>query len=136
LTRDIIPDKVKRKRTFERRILMSRDDDARTVAAAFLVGGLIGAGIALLYAPKSGRETRKDISRAAKNIKRDAIELVDDTIRSVEEFAGDVKDKATDIIERGVELSEGAKKEVIRSLEYGQKVIEKQKKRIVEGLGL
>lgn len=112
------------------------DEDIKSVAGAFLLGGLIGAGIALLYAPKSGRETRRDISRAAKNIKRDAVELVEDTIQSVDSFAGEVKDMASDIIERGVELSEGAKKEVIRSLEYGQKIIEKQKKRIVEGLGL
>lgn len=115
---------------------MSVNDDARTIAGAFLLGSLIGAGIALLYAPKSGRETRRDISKAARKIKRDTAELVDDTINSVEDFAGDVKDKATDIIERSVELSEGAKKEVLRSLEYGQKVIEKQKKRIIEGLGL
>jgi hypothetical protein len=54
----------------------------------------------------------------------------------VDDFVGDVKDQATDIIERGVELSDSAKKEVIKSLEYGQKIIEKQKKRIMEGLGL
>jgi len=58
------------------------------------------AAIALLYAPKAGRETRRDISKAAKKIKRDAVELVEDTIQSIDEFAGDVKDKATDIIER------------------------------------
>jgi len=111
-------------------------EDNKTIAGAFLIGGLIGAAIALLYAPKSGRETRRDISKAARNIKRDAGELVEDTIQSIDEFAGEVKDKATDIIERGLELSETAKKEVVKSLEYGQKIIEKQKKRIIEGLGL
>ena len=112
------------------------EDDIKAVAGAFLLGGLIGAGIALLYAPKSGRETRKDISRAAKKVKRDSVELVEDTIQSVDEFVGEVKERASDIIERGVELSETAKKEVVKSLEYGQKIIEKQRKRIIEGLGL
>ncbi len=111
-------------------------DDTKTIAGAFLLGGLIGAGIALLYAPKAGRETRRDISKAARRVKRDALELVEDTIQSVDEFAGTVKDMASDIIDRGVELSDGAKKEVVKSLEYGQKIIEKQKKRIIEGLGL
>ncbi len=111
-------------------------NDTRAVAGAFLLGGLIGAGIALLYAPKSGRETRKDISKAAKRIRRDAVELVEDTIRTVDDFVGTVKDTASDIIERGVELSDSAKREVIKSLDYGQKIIEKQKKRIIEGLGL
>jgi len=112
------------------------EDDIKAIAGVFLLGGLIGAGIALLYAPKSGRETRKDISKAAKKIKRDSVELVEDTIQSVDEFVGEVKERTSDIIERGVELSETAKKEVIKSLEYGQKMIEKQRKRIIEGLGL
>lgn len=111
-------------------------DDTRTIAGAFLLGGLIGAGIALLYAPRSGRETRNALSKKARRIKNDTIELVEDTIQSIDEFVGEVRDKATEIIERGVELSDGAKKEVLKSLENGQRVIEKQKKRIIEGLGL
>lgn len=111
-------------------------DDAKAIAGAFLIGGLIGAGIALLYAPKSGRQTRRDISKAAKRIKNDTVELVEDTIHAINDFASDVKDRTTEIIDRGVELSDTAKKEILRSLESGQRLIEKQKKRIVEGLGL
>jgi gas vesicle protein len=112
------------------------DDTNKTVAGAFLLGGLIGAGIALLYAPKSGRETRKDITKAARRVKKDTVELVEDTIQNVDDFVSTVKDHASDIIERGVELSDSAKKEIIKSLDHGQKIIEKQKKRIMEGLGL
>ncbi|HET6515574.1 MAG TPA: YtxH domain-containing protein [Thermodesulfovibrionales bacterium] len=111
-------------------------DSSSKIAGAFLIGGILGAGIALLYAPQSGRETRKDISRKAKRIKNDAVELVEDTIQSVNEFVGDVRDKASEILEKGVELSESAKKELVKSLEQGQKVIEKQRNRIIEGLGL
>jgi gas vesicle protein len=113
-----------------------RTDETTRIASAFLAGGLIGAGIALLYAPKSGRQTRKDISRAARSIKRDTTELVEDTIESVNDFVGDVKERASDIIERGVELSETAKKEIVKTFEHGQKMIEKQKRRVIEGLGL
>jgi len=37
----------------------------RSMLVPFLVGGLVGAGIALLLAPKSGRETRADIKDLA-----------------------------------------------------------------------
>jgi hypothetical protein len=47
-----------------------------------------------------------------------------------------VKDKVSDVIEKGKDLSEGAKKEILRNLEHGQKSLEKQRKRIVEALGL
>jgi gas vesicle protein len=112
------------------------DDDYKKIAAAFLVGGAVGALFALLYAPKSGRETRKDIARTARKIKKETVHLVEDTIDSVNDFTVDMKDKVSELIDQGVELSSGAKKEVIRNLDHGQKVIEKQKKRIIEALGL
>jgi len=41
----------------------------RSVVVPFLVGGLVGAGIALLLAPKSGREVRTDIKDLAMKTK-------------------------------------------------------------------
>jgi gas vesicle protein len=38
---------------------------ARSMLTPFLVGGIVGAGIALLLAPKSGKELRKDIKDVA-----------------------------------------------------------------------
>ena len=112
------------------------DDDLKKIAGAFVIGGAIGAIIALLYAPKSGKQTRKDISKTARRVKRETVDLVDDTIDNIHDFAGDIKDKVTDIIDRGKDLSDSAKKDVIKNLEQGQKAIEKQKKRIVSALGL
>ncbi|MEW6001455.1 MAG: YtxH domain-containing protein [Nitrospirota bacterium] len=112
------------------------NSNSTKIIGAALLGAVVGAGIAILYAPKSGRETRKDISKAARRLKKDAVELVEDTIKSMNEFVNDVKEKATDIIDGGIELSEGAKKEIVKTLEYGQKAIEKQKRRLIEGLGL
>ena len=110
--------------------------DATRIMGAFFLGGLIGATIALLYAPKSGRETRKDISKAARRAKKGAVDLVEDITESVTDFTGDMKDRASDIIDRGRELSENARKEIVTTLEHGQKVLEKQRKRIIEALGL
>jgi len=39
----------------------------RTMLVPFLAGSLVGAGVALLLAPKSGRELRKDIRDIAVN---------------------------------------------------------------------
>jgi gas vesicle protein len=39
----------------------------RSAFMAFLVGGVIGAGIALLYAPQSGAETRRKIRNGAED---------------------------------------------------------------------
>jgi len=111
-------------------------DDYKKIAGAFLLGGVVGAALALLYAPQSGRETRKDIAKTARKIKKETVNLVEDSIDSINDFAGDVKDKVSDIIERGRDLSDSAKKDILKNLEHGQKVIEKQRKRIIDALGL
>jgi gas vesicle protein len=112
------------------------DEDYKKVALAFLIGGAVGAGIALLYAPQSGRDTRKDIVKTARRVKKETVNLVEDAVDSINDFASDVKDKVSDIIDRGKDLSEDAKKEVLRNLEQGQKIIEKQRKKVIEALGL
>jgi gas vesicle protein len=58
------------------------------VLLAFLAGGLVGAGIALLYAPVSGRETRERLGGLAGDIRKKA-----------EEWTGDVKQKVEGFIE-------------------------------------
>ena len=111
-------------------------DDYRKIAGAFLIGGVIGAAVAILYAPQSGRQTRKDIARTARKVKKETVNLVEDAIDSINDFAGDVKEKVTDIIDQGRDLSDSAKKEILKNLENGQKAIEKQRKRIIDALGI
>jgi gas vesicle protein len=56
------------------------------------LGGLIGASVALLYAPKSGRETREDISKTAKLIKNKSVDLAEEMIEGVNDLTNNVKD--------------------------------------------
>ena len=43
----------------------------------FVLGVAIGAGLALLYAPQTGEETRKTVARGARRVRRKARELAD-----------------------------------------------------------
>ncbi len=62
----------------------------------FLLGVAVGAGLALLYAPQSGEETRADLRRGARKVRRKARDLADeareaagDVVRTSREAAGD-----------------------------------------------
>ncbi len=44
----------------------------RTFAAGMLIGALVGAGLALLLAPRSGEETRHALRRKARRLADDA----------------------------------------------------------------
>lgn len=45
--------------------------------ALFLLGAALGAGVALLFAPQDGEETRAQIRRNARRVKRRARDIVD-----------------------------------------------------------
>jgi gas vesicle protein len=74
---------------------MSQENSGKGLLIGFLAGGVIGAIIALLYAPKSGRELRNDI-RAKSD------EYYDD----VEKYFAEARDKAKDLINDGKKKSE------------------------------
>ena len=74
----------------------------QNVAAAFLFGAVVGGVIALLYVPKSGKETRQDISDeidhymkkagdAKKQIIEKAKKFSDDMVGQTEKVYSDVK---------------------------------------------
>ena len=65
--------------------------------AAFAIGALAGAGIALLYAPRSGKETRKLI--AAKG--RDLQDKATDALGDAKDFIDDKKARIAAAIEAG-----------------------------------
>lgn len=67
---------------------MSDERCSGSMLMAFLAGGMIGAGLALLYAPGSGRETRERITG-----------LADDIRKKSETWTGEVKHKVEDFIE-------------------------------------
>ena len=75
----------------------NNDDGAKTgFLVGFLSGAVVGGIVALLYAPKQGKEFRADI----KNIAGEAID-------SAEEYVSAAKHKAVDIINEGKKKSEG-----------------------------
>ena len=49
-----------------------------TFLAGLAIGALVGAGVALLFAPQSGSDTRRAVSRRAKHLAREARDRYDD----------------------------------------------------------
>jgi gas vesicle protein len=49
------------------------------IVASLVVGGLIGVGVALLYAPQSGRATRRYLRSKSEALKERALEEVEHT---------------------------------------------------------
>lgn len=72
----------------------------------FVVGALIGAGIALLYAPQSGKETRKLLAKKAKQLRNKA----QDTVENAQGFIKDRKADLAAAIDSGKKIVDRAKR--------------------------
>lgn len=88
---------------------------------SFFLGGLIGAGVALLFAPKSGKETREKIKELAVEAKE-----------KVEDVVEQVKGKATSAVEKGKGLYEEKKSIVTTAIEAGKEAYEKEKEKLAK----
>jgi gas vesicle protein len=61
----------------EKTMFCSHDDRNRSLLVALVVGGLVGAGVALLLAPQSGKRTRQQIADLAEDLKDYATDLTE-----------------------------------------------------------
>jgi gas vesicle protein len=76
----------------------------------FLAGAAIGASIALLYAPKSGKETRRLLGKKAKQGREAVSDISRDLAekgRDLYEMGRRVADDAAELFEKGRRLVEG-----------------------------
>jgi gas vesicle protein len=78
----------------------------------FLIGGLIGAGIALLSAPYSGQETRNRLREKSIEIKDKAVETAQETRNKIGDAARQGTERVTSIKERGQSVLNEQKKNV------------------------
>jgi len=74
----------------------ARDEDDRdggllNFVSGLILGAFIGAGVALLTAPESGRRTRRRLRRAA-------VDVRDDAASQLDELADEVKGRVDDAI--------------------------------------
>ena len=84
-----------------------------SIAAGAILGFVIGGTVALLYAPKSGRELRGDLEDAADDIKSRAEEALDD-----------LGERAAEIAQSSRTLLEETRENLIRSMEAGREAYE------------
>ncbi|GFO55016.1 hypothetical protein GMSM_20230 [Geomonas sp. Red276] len=98
--------------------------------AKIIVGGLIGAGIALLLAPQAGKKTRKYLADYAKNLGGKANEACNEFADSLTDFVDNAGERAAEILHEGGNLTQESKKALLRALEKGQEILEKQRKHL------
>ena len=89
----------------------------------FLVGGLTGAAIALLYAPRSGRETREMLTEKFGDATERGRELKDQVMARSRELM----DEAGDYVERQRETLDRRRERLSAAIEAGRQAYREEK---------
>jgi len=97
---------------------------------SFITGSLIGAGIALLYAPQSGERTRQEIKEKAERTIIKAQKIEEEIKDSVNQLIGDIRSRVNLLIEEGKDIAEDKKQEILAAIEAGKKALEEQRDKL------
>jgi gas vesicle protein len=114
--------------------MSSSDSDFGAFLAGFIVGGLVGAAVALLYAPQSGEETRTIIKEKSIELKDKAMESAEEARLRAEKALEEARARAEKALEetkaRADELAQLTRQRAIEIQQRGQVVFDEQKTKI------
>ncbi len=119
--------------------MADRDTDFGAFLAGFVIGGLVGAAVALVLAPQSGEETRTIIRDRSIELKDKAVEAAEEARRKAEAAAEEARaradeltlqarERADELKKRGQEVYDEQKSRVETAIETGKEKLQRKKK--------
>jgi gas vesicle protein len=94
--------------------MQHRETNSMSVISAFVIGGLIGAGVALLMAPQSGHETRSMLRNRGEEIRDKASDLAHEKSHQAHKAIDDITDRtkrtAEEMRQRGHDVMDDAER--------------------------
>jgi hypothetical protein len=84
---------------------IEREDGGGSFLMGLLAGTVLGAGLGMLFAPKAGADTRKQLSEQANRLRSTA----GDTYQQATEKISQASEKVSQIVDRGREAYERAR---------------------------
>lgn len=92
-------------------IIIEKDRGAEL--GSFILGALVGAGLALLFAPQTGRETQEQLRERARQLR----DVTEDRVKDLREDFGSRMDSARDVVDRGRQVASETRVELEERLE-------------------
>lgn len=89
------------------------------IALGFILGGALGASLAMLFTPESGRRTRERLRDLAADVRDKTIDVSDE-----------LRDKAEDVLERSREVLEEKKSILSAAVQAGKEAIQRERDRL------
>ena len=104
-----------------------RKNDTIEKALTFAIGGLLGASVAILFAPQSGDKTRRQIVKYGKKAGSRTQKFVGEIGESLDDVIGDILEAGSDGLDKGKKLTDRARNEILDVLDAGKKYIDEER---------
>lgn len=96
----------------------------------FLAGGCIGAAVALLFAPKTGEETREMLGTRAKQSAEEIERRVSEGRDKLQEKKQEVSGAIQETLEKGKDTVAKQREQLNQAIESGKKAYQSQKEKL------
>jgi gas vesicle protein len=110
---------------------MSPDNSNRScaggVAIALFAGIAIGAAIGILFAPKSGKETRQELLEKGEKFVEMSKDGITDLMEKTKDFAENTKERFEEVKVIGEEMIEAGKKKAKKTVKKVKDIVEESK---------
>ena len=110
---------------------MSTENQNLNGLGLFLAGGLVGAALALILAPQSGKKTRRDIVRLGKRAVLESERIQMEVGHAIEDLVDDVSEKVQESLEKGREWTEKTTDGVLNALNTGKDYIHREIEKVL-----
>ena len=91
----------------------------------FILGAAIGAGLALLFAPRTGEETRRELQRRANKLGGQAQDFVADVSDSVTQTISSAREKVEDRLDATRQAVDLKRRQVSNAVDAGRAAAQK-----------
>ena len=109
---------------------MSNNNDGGEFLKGLLFGGIVGAVAGLLYAPKSGRETRDELWKRSLELRDDAEAKIELTQKRAETLLADTQKQIEELQKEAEAALAQLKTEAKEKTSQGKETIAKEKERL------
>ncbi len=102
-------------------------NDFGCAGTAFLLGGAIGAAVALLFAPRSGEETREEIRKFYDRSRARMGEMQEDVTERIARLVDEIQEKTNDLVAGGKALAEERKRDIQEAIAIAKRALDEER---------
>jgi gas vesicle protein len=101
-----------------------------TSLISFLAGSILGAGIALLFAPQPGEYTRREMKEKAERAIIRIHRMEDEIKDSINDLIHSIRHKASQMLDEGRDMADSKKREILEAISAGKAALDQERRRL------